>query len=413
MELPDDASKSPKLLFLLGDAAFLGVATFLALTAGDQPSTSSIVGIIVCTGIGVALGIAPFLLDYARSRDQQLTERQNALEALARTTSTASDQASIAANGLHEIAEITKRNLHAIEQLPQQIQQAKTVALSASEENHTAAVNALQKDLSELRASHEAHIKTLLPEFKKVLKAVAALKTELSTAIAPPPAPVIIAPPRPKSAVESSKLSKVPAPAPTSAEAPPAAPKKKKTPKAKPQQAPPPPTEPSLFEHAPEDKPAVPESAQKSGPKLATKSAPAEESPSPESTEPTSESPEPAPETQVEATSASIEAKSTGQPIDDAPPTEPAVPADGTTRLTVTAYIGIGNRLFIRGNGPGLNPDEGTPLQFVSIGKWRWESDVATVPFHVTLWKNDEEECTAAGQIEITPGAQVETSANF
>jgi len=404
MELSDDASKSPKLLFLLGDAAFLGVATFLVLTAGNQPSTSSIVGIIVCTGIGVALGIAPFLLDYARSRDQQLAERQNALEALARTTSTASDQASIAANGLHEIAEITKRNLHAIEQLPAQIQQAKTVALSASEENHAAAVNALQQDLSELRASHEAHLKTLLPEFKKVLKAVAALKIELSATIEAP-APVVIAPARPKSAAASGKSSKVPAPAPITAEPPPATPKTKKTPKTKAQKAPPP-TEPSLFEIDPEDKPARPDSAEKRELKLATKSAPAEKSP-------VAESPAPAPPTEVQATPDSIEAESGEQPIDDAPPTERAVSADGTTRLTVTAYIGIGNRLFIRGNGPGLKPGEGTPLQFVSIGKWRWESDVATVPFHVTLWKNDDEECTAAGRIEITPGAQVETSADF
>ena len=50
---------------------------------------------------------------------------------------------------------------------------------------------------------------------------------------------------------------------------------------------------------------------------------------------------------------------------------------DGATRLLVTAYIGIGNRLFIRGDAPGLSPDKGIPLQFVSIGKWRWETTEA------------------------------------
>ena len=102
-----------------------------------------------------------------------------------------------------------------------------------------------------------------------------------------------------------------------------------------------------------------------------------------------------------------------GETFDEPAPDEPALSADGMTRLTVTAYIGIGNRLFIRGNGPGLTPDEGIPLQFVSIGKWRWETDAAAAPFTATLWKNDEEECTSLGEIQLSPGAQLEKSANF
>ncbi|HEY3758035.1 MAG TPA: hypothetical protein VGL42_17905 [Opitutaceae bacterium] len=72
----------------------------------------------------------------------------------------------------------------------------------------------------------------------------------------------------------------------------------------------------------------------------------------------------------------------------------PAAPSpDGATRLTVTAYIGIGNRLFIRGEGPGLSWDEGVPLQFVSIGKWRWETTTAAQAVQFKLYKNDRDEC--------------------
>lgn len=72
----------------------------------------------------------------------------------------------------------------------------------------------------------------------------------------------------------------------------------------------------------------------------------------------------------------------------------PATPSpDGATRLTVTAYIGIGNRLFIRGEGPGLSWDEGVPLQFVSIGKWRWETSAAAQTVQFKLYKNDRDEC--------------------
>lgn len=90
-----------------------------------------------------------------------------------------------------------------------------------------------------------------------------------------------------------------------------------------------------------------------------------------------------------------------------------ALTEDGSTRLLVTAYIGIGNKLFIRGNGAGLSWDKGVPLQFVSIGKWRWETDEAHLPIAVRLYKNDQVECTSAGMITLEPGRQREIVATF
>ncbi len=87
--------------------------------------------------------------------------------------------------------------------------------------------------------------------------------------------------------------------------------------------------------------------------------------------------------------------------------------ADGATRLIVTAYIGIGNRLFIRGEGPGLSWDEGVPLQFVSIGKWRWETAEATAPVQFKLYKNDQTECAALASRTLEPGHQQELTAAF
>ena len=92
---------------------------------------------------------------------------------------------------------------------------------------------------------------------------------------------------------------------------------------------------------------------------------------------------------------------------------ESANSSDGATRLLVTAYIGIGNRLFIRGEGPGLSWDKGVPLQFVSIGKWRWETNDATAPVKFKLYKNDEIECTALGAQSLSPDHQQEITATF
>ncbi len=91
----------------------------------------------------------------------------------------------------------------------------------------------------------------------------------------------------------------------------------------------------------------------------------------------------------------------------------PAVSADGATRLLITAYIGIGNRLFIRGKGPGLSWEKGVPLQFVSIGKWRWDTVEATEPVKFKLYKNDEVECSALGSRILESGHQLEVTATF
>ncbi len=96
-----------------------------------------------------------------------------------------------------------------------------------------------------------------------------------------------------------------------------------------------------------------------------------------------------------------------------APTVESVLSSDGATRLIVTAYIGIGNRLFIRGEGPGLSWDKGIPLQFVSIGKWRWETNDAAGPVKFKLLKNDEHESVGLGTLTLQPAHQNEVTAAF
>lgn len=104
--------------------------------------------------------------------------------------------------------------------------------------------------------------------------------------------------------------------------------------------------------------------------------------------------------------------------FEDSPPAAPGsvertLTSDGATRLLVTAYIGIGNRLFIRGDGPGLSWERGVPLQFISIGKWRWETGEAGAPIRFRIYKNDELECAALGEQVLDPGYLQEVTASF
>ena len=99
--------------------------------------------------------------------------------------------------------------------------------------------------------------------------------------------------------------------------------------------------------------------------------------------------------------------------VEEAPAkAESSASSDGATRLLVTAYIGIGNKLFIRGEGPGLSWDKGVPMQFVSIGKWGWASHDATGPVKCKLYKNDEA-AALSGEVTLEPGKHVEVTALF
>lgn len=457
MELLDDRPRVPKLPFFISDLVLLAVAAFLITTADAIPSTASIVGIVFCAGLGAALAIAPFIADYARNQELKLNQRQHALEAMARSTAAAVEQASIAANGLNEISETTKQNLRLIDELPDKIRAARE---SAGQKKKTKPSN----DTAELRAEIDKLRELIEAQATTASKAMEATQKELKEA-----------------RKELKKIAATSVPAPLAPDSTPQAkpePKPKKKPRAK--KTPPPPAESSLFEEfAPEvneDAVNTSEGGQES-PQLApiteavawdevapstevigdaepiitsnlgrgaeiisennaeskgneeVKSiaadlepeAPNDEAGADPATELDSEpKPEPietaAPEKEhpeIEALDKEPKDEDTGELLDAPAPEDPALSSDGVTRLTVTAYIGIGNRLFIRGDGPGLSSDEGTPLQFVSIGKWRWETDAATGPVKATLWKNDEEICSSLGEIEIGPGTQMETSANF
>lgn len=449
MELHDERPRTPKLPFIIGDLVLLAVAVFLVVTAADIPSTASIIGIVCCAGLGVVLLIAPFIADYTRNQDLKLDQRQHALEAMSRSTSAAVDQASIAANGLNEISETTKQNLRLIDELPDKIRAAQDAAEKKQTSKSVGESAQLRAEIEKLRELIETQAAASSKAMVAIQKELKEARKELKKiADTPPPA----APPTLETITEPNPEPKSPKPKKKS--------RAKKTP-------PNPPAESSLFadmesevgeanpaseeaESAPlestpiteavawdevapsteivgETKPVIvsklsegpsdisEDEAASATPDLEV--APAEASTESEvnlETKPEPfDPPPPAKDPEPTATEKQPEEDESPELLDAPAPEDPAMSSDGMTRLTVTAYIGIGNRLFIRGDGPGLSSEEGTPLQFVSIGKWRWETDAATGPIKATLWKNDEEICTSLGDIEINPGAQMETSANF
>ena len=463
MTLPVDTPQLPKWPFLLGDAVLLGTAWIIASQSRDPFSGAPLIAIVACVMLGALLGAIPFLSDYARKQDEALDERQRSLETLSRTVAASAEQISIAAGGLHEITEIAQRNLTTAEHLPHKLQEKIAEFKAGLENAHSDEREELEKELATLRAGESERLESTADKITKataeftrleaaaqkhisagadaMAKASAAaaqaagnLQEKLDATLTQIKAQLAAL----ESAAQSLKLP----PAPTSTPAP-AAPRVPETVPEKPEPASVPAAitspvvEPSATPAAPvgsTDANSLPPEAQgevtpgvspaavlpEPSPRAERKRAPRKpkgETPAgdilPLDAGPSPPSP-PAPEPAA-GHDESFQLAPEETPADPSPPeaTESALAADGATRLLVTAYIGIGNRLFIRGDGPGLSWDKGVPLQFVSIGKWRWESADAAAAVTFKLYKNDELECAAVGKQTLEPGHQHELTATF
>ena len=80
------------------------------------------------------------------------------------------------------------------------------------------------------------------------------------------------------------------------------------------------------------------------------------------------------------------------------------------TTVAAKIDVGFGNALFIRGQGPGLSWDRGTPLNCRDDSIWVWSADKAKekIEFKLLLndqvWAQGENVTIAAGEkIEVVP----------
>ncbi len=554
MNSSDQYSKLPAWIFIATDLAFIGAALAIATLSPQPLSGNAIIWIVICVALGALVGLVPIVAYYERRKNETLDERQRALEALARTVHSSAEQISIAANGLHEIAELALKNLRMAEHLPHKLQdkiaefQAQLAAatdadkeelerellalrtteserlesvaqriakssaewtkLEATTHQHLTAANeavgklalgtasaitnatvAAEQALTQARVEAaralsdasgkatravEAARTAALADFDariaaastvivdRVLHAVSARLGSIPSA--PPPAAV----PTP-AAVEPEPLAATPAvhvdapaatdsaPAVAAIETAPALPKRPRkvrreenvahaqapdyvvtaqpapspasavaaapaTPADVPMASAPAPVVvdeplPVPVTHIPEITPVAPETAEPFTGHIASRSSPAAERPPAESPGDATDVAKvarrrPAKRSEDDEPGLGLDLGDTNG-SDSGRPAERVLTSDGATRLIATAYIGIGNRLFIRGEGPGLSWEKGVPLQFVSIGKWRWETNDATAAVQFKLYKNDDVECAALGTQSLDPGYQHEVTAGF
>lgn len=397
----DPAPRQSKLVYLAIDAGLLLTAFIIVYFAKNPYAPLPFVSAVLCVVLAAIIGFIPFVFEYAAdNRDYVEAERRRVTDLVQRLQGAIESLARAAAQ-IKSVEEAVHKTAHAAENLPYRMQEKLAEFNEALAEKENDEREALERELDELRSANAANLKAVAEKIAKATaewttleaasrkqlaaaqEAAARLNDQLQATLA-------------RLETRLAELAKAASTPVALAAAPAAVPSQ--------------PVAPAEADSPPAAAAAVAESVIES---VTLSEVPAEE---PKPKKPRAPR-KPKPEDTLAAMSA--------EPAPAAPAEEPATvseeaPAkaessassDGATRLLVTAYIGIGNKLFIRGDGPGLSWDKGVPMQFVSIGKWGWASHEATGPIRCKLYKNDE---TAAlsGEITLEPGKHVEVTALF
>ena len=85
---------------------------------------------------------------------------------------------------------------------------------------------------------------------------------------------------------------------------------------------------------------------------------------------------------------------------------------NATTTVVANVMIGIGNKPYLRGEGPGLNWDEGVSMNFIEIGKWAWSPPRKNASLTVQVYRNDQDP-DKGGKFEVKPGQRLEITPDF
>lgn len=79
--------------------------------------------------------------------------------------------------------------------------------------------------------------------------------------------------------------------------------------------------------------------------------------------------------------------------------------------IVVAAFVGIQNGIFLRGNGPGLDPDKGLRMEMTGIGEWAWNGEVKE-KFTAELFLNDKNPSNL-GSFTVSPGDVLKLNPTF
>ena len=402
--------------FYLGDFAFLAMAAITLASADTPPGLGSILLATACVLLGIGLVVAPYLIDYeGRLRFAEASARE-AIEVQVRRVGQTAEQLANAVSRSQSTEEQANQALGTLEELSEKLgTQAEDLSQLLAKIN-TREQETLRAEIQEITRERDEKLAALADRITMVADAVGENRAATKRATAATAEALTdvhrlldrialrvesLSIPSPETLTEHGNGAVSTESAATN---PPVA------------EPPPPVSEPEPIDES--DRPGEPASTSDPEPEVAVEPAPteadAEKEPDDEpraGTKPrgTRQTAEPtrkkaAPRRQAtESMELALDADH-GAKKQSRRDTGPA------TSIVATAYIGIGNKLYLRGEGPGLSWDEGIPMQFLAIGKWGWTTTEADGQIVCRIFRNDETPMLdediivpAGSKTEVTP----------
>jgi hypothetical protein len=120
----------------------------------------------------------------------------------------------------------------------------------------------------------------------------------------------------------------------------------------------------------------------------------------------------PAPEETLRKVDALLAGKDLSSTTSKTETSSEKVDPNATTTVVANVMIGIGNKPFLRGEGPGLSWDEGVSMNFIEIGKWAWSPPRKNASLTVQIYRNDQDP-DKGGKVEVKPGQKLEITPDF
>ena len=120
----------------------------------------------------------------------------------------------------------------------------------------------------------------------------------------------------------------------------------------------------------------------------------------------------PDPEETLRKVDALLAGEESSEKVDKPEVTKENKENSGPTTVVANVMIGIGNKPYLRGEGPGLSWDEGVPMNFIEIGKWAWSPSRKNASLTVQVYRNDQDP-DKGGKIEVKPGQKLEITPDF
>ena len=399
--------KTPKTPFVIGNVLLASLGAALVFFGPEPWSVSTVLLVVLCLAVGGLLTLVPFLLDQFsllnlnRSRAAQASinlrgalEKADELLDELRDRKTEDNPLRLVSERLPELVEeklgeALEKNLEKVDERPSEILQCVEALSNLSGEverlhddvrvlsTHAATREFLEAGLS--RLSEEVYrIETKLDELRR-LKLYGVEET-----ISPPQTPTGNLEPTPTEEVEQERKEPDPA---------------------------------SKNERPDSSTTAdVPEVEKES---TSTNEIPKSEEPEPQGPEPQEPEPEEAEPVNTPPPEPKNEIKDP-LPTETEPPAPPPEPRPAkkkkavktkVAKVIVSAFVGIQNGIYLRGDGPDFEEGAGKRLEMTGIGEWVWSAEISE-PLKAQLFLNDSAP-SDIGTFTVTPGDVLKLNPSF